>query len=60
MPKKNRIMIKEFFPPNEEELLQMIADLKIEMDEAESQAEWNQFDYQLKELQQKLKQLKNH
>lgn len=53
-------MTSEFFPPNEEELLQMIADLKIEMDEAESQSEWNQFDYQLKELQEKLKQLKNH
>lgn len=50
-------MTTEFFPPNEEELEQMIRDLTDKMDEAECQAEWDQLNYERSELQEKLRQL---
>lgn len=50
-------MNTEFFPPNEEELEQMIQDLTDQMDAAESQAEWNQLNYEREQLQEKQRQL---
>lgn len=50
-------MSNEFFPPNEEELEQMIREITDKMDEAESQAEWDQLNYERSELQEKLRQL---
>ena len=48
MPKKNRIMTNEFFPPNEEELDQMILEIQQKMEGAESQLEYDQLHDQLK------------
>lgn len=40
----------ELFAPNEEELDQMIIDIQIQMDEAESQLEYDHLHDQLKDL----------
>lgn len=50
-------MNTELFEPNEEELNQMIKELEFQMDECESQAEFNELKYQLDELLQRQRQL---
>lgn len=47
----------ELFAPNEEELDQMIQDIQQEMEEAESQLEYNQLHDKLKELREARRQL---
>ena len=50
-------MNTEFFPPNEEELEQMIAEIQQQMNDAESQLEYNQLHDQLKEYRLQLQKL---
>lgn len=45
----------ELFAPNKEELEEMISILEHQMENAESLAEWQELNYQLKDLQTKLK-----
>lgn len=50
----------ELFEPNKEELFVMIEKLKIMMEDADSQAEWEELAYQLEILETKLKKIEDN
>ena len=50
-------MNTEFFPPNEEELDDMIREVQQQMEEAESQLEYDQLHDRLKDLRNQKQQL---
>ena len=49
--------MSEFFPPNEEELDDMIGEVQQQMEDAERQLEYDQLHDRLKELREQKRQL---
>lgn len=53
-------MTEEFFPPTEDELIQMIADLTKQLEDCEDNEEGTRLTYEKMKLERKLKKIKEN